>query len=86
MTRTEEYRRLQVLLTVDDLRARLRISRTGVYRLIRSGELRPLYLDDRPRFRVSGRRAAHLGQGIDSTDRGSTGKPAGWLCTAIEAA
>ncbi len=40
------------LLTVDDLRSRLRISRTGVYRLIRSNALSPIYLDDRPRFRV----------------------------------
>jgi len=38
---------------VDDLRARLRISRTGVYRLIRAGALQPVYLDDRPRFRVT---------------------------------
>jgi len=40
------------LLTVDELAALLRVSRTGVYRLTRAGVLQPIYLDDRPRFRL----------------------------------
>jgi predicted DNA-binding transcriptional regulator AlpA len=41
------------LLTVGDLMARLRCSRNTVYRLIWAKALRPVYLDDRPRFRAA---------------------------------
>jgi predicted site-specific integrase-resolvase len=39
------------LLTITDLRTRLQVSRSTVYKLIASGALMPIYLDDRPRFR-----------------------------------
>jgi predicted DNA-binding transcriptional regulator AlpA len=38
------------LLSVRDLCLWLSVSRAGVYRLIRHGDLSPIYIDRRPRF------------------------------------
>ena len=41
----------QALYTVEDLEMRLRMSRSGIHRLVRSGALEPVRLDRRLRFR-----------------------------------
>jgi hypothetical protein len=41
----------QALYTVEDLQTRLRMSRSGIHRLVRSGALEPVRLDRRLRFR-----------------------------------
>jgi len=41
----------QALYTVEDLQTRLRMSRSGIHRLVRSGALKPVRLDRRLRFR-----------------------------------
>jgi excisionase family DNA binding protein len=38
------------LLTVDELRVLLRVSRSTLYELVRSGELRPIRVGERLRF------------------------------------
>jgi excisionase family DNA binding protein len=43
----------QALYTVEDLQTRLRMSRSGIHRLVRSGALKPVRLDRRLRFRLS---------------------------------
>jgi excisionase family DNA binding protein len=43
--------RTDSLLTIAEVACYLNASRSTIYRLMREGALRPLYFDDRPRFR-----------------------------------
>jgi len=48
---TTEYAAVRPLLTVPELARVLRIGRTSVYRLVKSGSIRPVVVGERLRFR-----------------------------------